>query len=114
MRYWPRRRPRPVDRRSPARRPARQSATAFTAGTVGYPVGRFGCYTRAAVIVWAAQSASLGYFGGIAFAGNPPAALVAAGAVGLIIMIVAAAVQRFTLRPGSSAPPGDIRGADGG
>lgn len=82
--------------------PAGRSATAFTAGVVGYPAARFRFYTAGAVIIWATQGAFLGYFGGVAFAEEPLMAFLAAGAVGLITMTSVAALQRIGIRQSPS------------
>jgi membrane-associated protein len=89
--------------------PGGRSATAFAAGAVGYPARRFGLYTGAAVILWAAQGASLGYFGGVAFEDDPLAALLVAGAAGLVVMTVAAVLQRCSHRRVTKSSPSACR-----
>jgi membrane protein DedA with SNARE-associated domain len=51
--------------------PGGRSVTAFTAGIIGYPAARFAWYTALALLLWYAQAALLGYWGGTAFADHP-------------------------------------------
>ncbi|MEV6342711.1 DedA family protein [Actinoplanes sp. NPDC051851] len=72
--------------------PGVRSATAFTAGAVGYPVRRYAGFTAVGASLWAVQSALLGYVGGVAFANRPlvgfAVAWLATGAVTLSAMAV--------------------------
>ncbi|GAA2684435.1 DedA family protein [Actinoplanes palleronii] len=71
--------------------PGVRSAAAFTAGAVGYPGRRFVAFTGVGAVVWAAQSALLGYLGGVAFADRPLAgfgvAWLGAGLVTVLAMV---------------------------
>ncbi|WP_221322498.1 DedA family protein [Actinoplanes sp. L3-i22] len=72
--------------------PGVRSATAFTAGAVGYSARRYAGFTLVGAAVWATQSALLGYLGGVAFADRPllgfAVAWLGAGLVTLTAMIV--------------------------
>jgi membrane-associated protein len=78
--------------------PGGRSATAFTAGIVGYPVSRFRWYTGIAVIIWASTAAMLGYVGGAVFAANPLIGLGMAWAVAGVVMLTAVATRRALVR----------------
>jgi membrane protein DedA with SNARE-associated domain len=81
--------------------PGGRSTTAFAAGVVGYPLGRFRLYTAIAVLLWAIEAALLGYLGGAAFAAEPLIGLAVAWAAALAITGVAVLIQRLA----SSAEP---------
>ncbi|WP_436529508.1 DedA family protein [Actinoplanes sp. HUAS TT8] len=72
--------------------PGVRSATAFTAGAVGYPARRYAGFTLIGASVWATQSALLGYAGGEVFASRPllgfAVAWLGAGVVTLGAMLV--------------------------
>lgn len=99
--------------------PGVRSATAFTAGAVGYPARRYAGFTLIGASLWATQSALLGYVGGVAFASRPllgfAVAWLGAGVVTLTAMLVqrhAGAVWGALVRPARRIP-GVRRGADG-
>jgi membrane protein DedA with SNARE-associated domain len=75
--------------------PGGRSTTAFAAGVVGYPVGRFRAYTAIAVLLWAIESAVLGYLGGAAFGSNPLAGLAVGWVAALAVTGVAVLIQRL-------------------
>ncbi|GAA1635668.1 DedA family protein [Actinoplanes couchii] len=64
--------------------PGVRSATAYLAGTLGFPIRRFVTFTLAGAILWAAQAVLIGYLGGVVFPGDPLAALVSAWLVALL------------------------------
>lgn len=72
--------------------PGVRTATAFSAGAVGYPARRYAAFTLVGAGVWATQSALLGYVGGVAFASRPllgfAVAWLGAGVVTLTAMLV--------------------------
>jgi membrane protein DedA with SNARE-associated domain len=86
--------------------PGGRSTTAFAAGLVGYPLGRFRWYTASGVLIWATQAALLGYSGGAIFESSPLLGLAAAWAFAAALTGVAVAIQRAfgTTRRGTRAP----------
>jgi membrane-associated protein len=87
--------------------PGGRSVTAFTAGLVGYPTGRFGWYTGLGVLLWSTQAALLGYWGGVAFAGHPLLGVVVASAVATLATVIASGARRVGVRrsaPDAEAP----------
>jgi membrane protein DedA with SNARE-associated domain len=83
--------------------PGGRSATAFAAGVVGYPLGRFRIYTAVAVLIWAVEAALLGYLGGAAFAGRPLLGL-AVGWTGALLVTGCAVLVRRVVSSGPSRP----------
>jgi membrane-associated protein len=75
--------------------PGGRSTTAFAAGVVGYPVGRFRGYTAIAVLLWAIEASLLGYLGGEAFEAEPLIGLAVAWAAALAVTGVAVLIQRL-------------------
>ncbi|WP_433382098.1 DedA family protein [Actinoplanes sp. CA-142083] len=73
--------------------PGGRSTTALAAGVVGYPAARFGWYTAVGVVVWAIESALIGYFGGRVFEGHPILGFLLAGAVALGVSGLAVLIQ---------------------
>ncbi|WIM94129.1 hypothetical protein ACTOB_006130 [Actinoplanes oblitus] len=67
---------------------------AFTAGAVGYPGRRYAAFTAVGAVGWAAQSALLGYLGGVAFADRPLAGFVVAWLGAAVVTVAAMAVRR--------------------
>jgi membrane protein DedA with SNARE-associated domain len=84
--------------------PGGRSTTAFAAGVVGYPLGRFRRYTAIAVLLWAIEAALLGYLGGAAFAAEPLVGLAVAWAAALAITGVAVLIQRLVHPTEATAP----------
>lgn len=84
--------------------PGGRSTTAFAAGVVGYPLGRFRRYTAIAVLLWAIEAALLGYLGGAAFAAEPLVGLAVAWAAALAITGVAMLIQRLVHPTEATAP----------
>jgi membrane protein DedA with SNARE-associated domain len=90
--------------------PGGRSTTAFAAGVVGYPLGRFCCYTAIAVLLWAVEAALLGYLGGAAFGSDPLVGLAVGWAAALAVTGVAVLIQRLvspaepTVTPAEPAP----------
>ncbi|BCJ40762.1 hypothetical protein GCM10010168_92140 [Actinoplanes ianthinogenes] len=74
--------------------PGVRPVTAFTAGAVGYPARRYAAFTAAGAVVWAAQSALLGYLGGVAFADHPLAGFAMAWLSAGVVTLAAMAAQR--------------------
>jgi membrane-associated protein len=89
--------------------PGGRSATALAAGALGYPAGRFARWTAAAVVLWATQAALLGYLGGALFAGRPAAALALGLAGALVITGVAVLIGRPRTAPAAAALVDDRR-----
>jgi membrane-associated protein len=78
--------------------PGGRSTTAFAAGVVDYPVGRFRLYTAIGVVAWALEAALLGYLGGSLFAEAPLLGLAAGWTGALVLTGVAVLVQRAVAR----------------
>ena len=85
--------------------PGGRSATAFTAGTVGYPPIRFAWYTGLAVLLWSTQATLLGYWGGIAFAENPLLGLAVASIVAVLATVIVSTVHRVGVRRHTNERP---------
>jgi membrane protein DedA with SNARE-associated domain len=98
--------------------PGGRSTTAFAAGVVHYPGNRFRWYTTLAVLIWATETAVLGYLGGTLFADRPLVGLALGWTGALAISGLAVAVNRIR-RPSRSdirlrtapSPRGQLRGA---
>ncbi|MFE9656669.1 DedA family protein [Micromonospora sp. NPDC006431] len=84
--------------------PGGRSATAVTAGLVGYPLGRFQRFTALAVTIWAVWATLLGYGGGALFGSNPTLGLALAYTVAATVAVVAGLVRRL----GGSLAPGRL------
>ncbi|GIE87505.1 DedA family protein [Actinoplanes regularis] len=90
--------------------PGARSATAFTAGAVGYPARRYAGFTVVGAVVWATQSALLGYAGGVVFADRPLAGFAAAWLGAGVVTLAAMLVQRGRESRDRTAAPGGDRG----
>ena len=75
--------------------PGGRSTTAFAAGVVAYPGGRFRWYTALAVLIWGTEASLLGYLGGSLFAADPLLGLLVAWAGAFAVTGVAIAIQRL-------------------
>lgn len=76
--------------------PGARSATALSAGMLGYSAVRFHWYTALGVLLWATEAALLGYLGGALFENRPVLGLLLGLAGALLITAIAAAVGRST------------------
>ncbi|GGL09145.1 DedA family protein [Mangrovihabitans endophyticus] len=85
--------------------PGGRSTTAFAAGAVGYPAGRFRRYTAAGVLLWAVEAALLGFSGGAVFADRPILGLLTGWAGALAVTGIALLVQRLLDRRESASQP---------
>ncbi|MFI7219928.1 DedA family protein [Micromonospora maritima] len=83
--------------------PGGRSATAITAGLVGYPPGRFQRFTALAVTVWAAWAALLGYGSSIFLDGRPTRALVLACAIAPVSAVAIGLARRLVTARAASA-----------
>lgn len=75
--------------------PGGRSATAFSAGVVGYPAVRFGWFTAVGVLVWAGEAVLLGWAGGALFADRPLLALAAGWSGAVVVSGVAVLIQQW-------------------
>ncbi|WP_406045147.1 VTT domain-containing protein [Micromonospora sp. NBC_00898] len=86
--------------------PGGRSATAVTAGLVGYPLGRFQRFTALAVTVWAVWAALLGYGSGALFDSHPTLGLALAYTVAATLAVVVGLARRLhAFRPASTTRP---------
>lgn len=84
--------------------PGVRSATAYTAGMVGFPIRRFITFTLLGGLLWTGQAVLLGYLGGVAFAGRPLAGLCAGWLGAALLSGAAVLAQRLlALTRGSDA-----------
>ncbi|RQW93976.1 DedA family protein [Micromonospora globispora] len=96
--------------------PGGRSATAITAGLVGYPLSRFRGFTALAVTIWALWGALLGYGSGALVDGHPTLGLALAYTVAAMVAVVAGLARRLSAaRPTSTTRPvGCIAAGDRG
>jgi membrane-associated protein len=90
--------------------PGARSATALGAGLVGYPALRFHWYTAAGVLLWATESALLGYLGGSLFEDRPLFGLLLGLGGALLITGIAYAVGRSTDEASGAGAEQEFRG----
>jgi membrane-associated protein len=72
-----------------------RAATALTAGSVSFPLGRFTLFTGLASAAWAAYSIGLGRLGGATFAGSPVLGAAFGMGLGLLLGGVHLIVERL-------------------
>ena len=84
--------------------PGGRSTTAFAAGVVGYPIGRFRLFTAIGVLLWAIEASLLGYLGGAFFADRPLLGLAVAWTGAVAVSGLAVLVQRLVSPPGPPRP----------
>jgi membrane-associated protein len=75
--------------------PGVRSATAYTAGAVGFPIPRFITFTLLGGLLWTGQAVLLGYLGGVAFAGRPLAGLCVGWLAAALLSGAAVLAQRL-------------------
>lgn len=89
--------------------PGGRTATTLTAGTVGYPFGRFLAFDAIAAVLWAPYAALIGYWAGELFTSNAMLAILFGIGVSVTIAAVTEGIRRLVGRNRRHIPQAPVR-----